>query len=349
MQYWASGITTPRWSLYSAQDIAFVLTEMGRGASYAGASASVRERAGRFPAGPGGSRYTRHGQLAADLVEVFAPVVFEPQAPTRWPAGTLVLDQIPFRVRGTHPNGAPKPGGSVAFNVFGALGYDEAGRGFLWRLEAFHTASGDDWEAFLRALPGAPKRVVCDAHDGIGVGVRRVFPAADIYYCEWHLREKLRLRLTRARANTPAELAWRRLEQACHSDHGWEQFKAAVFRRRPRLDEVRRWIDRWDTTICAQFERRPTETERELGMVVTTGGLETRFQRVQTVLQPRRFALGNRERLNRLLGLLQLELNDQAHAPTYSRHIRAWLEERGGYAPRRRAIADTAGTKSLRV
>ena len=209
--------------LFSAQEIALALIALGRGATYRAAAAEMREHAGRFPVEKKGTRYTRHGQLAADMVELFAPVVFAPHAPTAWPTKTLVLDQIPFRVRDFHPNGRPKPGGTVAFNVFGALGHDEAGRGFVWHLEAFHTASANDWEQFLRALPGAPKRVVCDAHDGIGNAVRRVFPAADLYLCEWHLREKLRLRLTRAKANTPAELAWRRLERACHSDHGWGQ------------------------------------------------------------------------------------------------------------------------------
>ncbi len=342
------GPPTPRWSLFSAQEIALALIALGRGATYRGAAAAMREHAGRFPVGKKGTRYTRHGQLAADMVELFAPVVFAPDAPTAWPAKTLVLDQIPFRVRDFYPNGRPKPGGTVAFNVFGALGYDAAGRGFVWRLEAFHTANADDWEQFLRALPGAPKRVVCDAHDGIGAAVRRVFPAADLYLCEWHLREKLCLRLTRAKANTPAELAWRRLEQACHSDHGWEQFKAAVYRRRPVLAEVRRWIERWDETVLAQFARRPSAAERDRGVVVTTGGIEIKLRAVQGCLESRRFVLGNRQRLNRLLMLIQLELNDHANQAAYAREIRAWLEARDGHAPARRAIADPPGSRSLR-
>src|SRR5215218_191458 len=43
---------------------------------------------------------TRHGQLGADWVELFAPVVFEPHRPGAWPAaGGLVIDDLPFRVR----------------------------------------------------------------------------------------------------------------------------------------------------------------------------------------------------------------------------------------------------------
>jgi hypothetical protein len=48
------------------------------------------------PPGAAGSRY---GRLAADWVEVFAPVVFAPPAPQRWPEdGTLGLDHFYFRL-----------------------------------------------------------------------------------------------------------------------------------------------------------------------------------------------------------------------------------------------------------
>jgi hypothetical protein len=55
-------------------------------------------------------------------VEVFAPVVFEPYRPREWPSGSLLLDDLPFRVRdpdtGRH---------RVAFRIFCAMGY-AAGR-----------------------------------------------------------------------------------------------------------------------------------------------------------------------------------------------------------------------------
>lgn len=90
----------------------------------------------------------------------------------------------------------------------------------MWRLEAFHTAAGDDWESFLCALDGEPRRVVCDAHGRIRSAVEHAFPNADVWLCEWHLREKLRLRLVRAKANTNSDRVWRRLEAATHSLHG---------------------------------------------------------------------------------------------------------------------------------
>jgi len=166
---------------FVARGIAEALTAVGAGASYRDAALVARERALRLRADPdsGEPRITRHGSLVMDWVEVFAPAVFEPCRPQRWPVGgSLLLDDLPFRVRdrqtGRH---------RVAFRIFAALGYD-AGRAKLWRLEAFTSKSQTDWEAFLAALGGAPERVVCDHDDGLTNAVRARFPAAELYLCE---------------------------------------------------------------------------------------------------------------------------------------------------------------------
>ena len=102
----------------------------------------ARDRARRFRYDPdtGEVRECAHGQLVADWVELFAPVVFEPQRPASWPAeGSLLLDHIPFRLRAEDANGRGIPGGAVAFDVFCAVGY-RAGKPRLWHAEAFSTA-----------------------------------------------------------------------------------------------------------------------------------------------------------------------------------------------------------------
>ncbi len=143
-------------------------------------------------------RFTRHGSLVMDWVEVFAPVVFEPYRPRAWPeSGSLLLDDLPFRVRN------PRTGRTlVAFRVFAALGY-ERGRPKLWRLQAFTSKSQTDWEAFLAALPGARKRVVCDNDDGLTGAVRALFPDAELYLCEWHLRHALERLMVNLRREQP--------------------------------------------------------------------------------------------------------------------------------------------------
>ena len=127
---------------------------VGGGASYRQAGLVARERARRLRADPetGEPRMTRHGQLVADWVEVFAPVVFESHRPAAWPTtGSLLLDDLPFSVRN------PASGRCrIAFRVFCAAGF-ERGRPKLWRVEASTDASQANWEAFLGALEGAPR------------------------------------------------------------------------------------------------------------------------------------------------------------------------------------------------
>ncbi len=131
-------------------------------------------------------------------VEVIAPVVFEPCRPRAWPESeSLLLDDLPFRVRN------PRTGRTlVAFRVFVALGY-ERGRPKLWRLQAFTSKSPTDWEAFLAALPGAPKRVVCDNDHRLTGAVRALFRDAELYLREWHLRHALERLMVNLRREQP--------------------------------------------------------------------------------------------------------------------------------------------------
>jgi hypothetical protein len=58
--------------------------------------------------------------------------------------------------------------------------------------------------------------------------------------------------------------------------------------------------------------------------------------------------LGNRDRLNRMLMLMQLQLNDLGDEARYAGHIRDSLLARGGISAERRLVADPAGYPSLR-
>jgi len=82
---------------------------------------------------------------------------------------------------------------------------------------------------------------------------------------------------------------------------------------------------------------------------LSTGGLEQLARPVKDAIYRRRFALKNRERLNRLLLLMQLHLNALDSQTAYTTTIRDWLTANGG-RPRgtRRAIADRRGAPSLR-
>lgn len=150
---WAcTRVPAPRATTSSlARGNAEALEAVGSGASYRQAALVARERA-RVDPETGEPRPTRHGQLVTDWVEVFAPVPFGPRRPSAWPeAGSLLLDDLPFSVRG------PATGRfRIAFRVYCAAGF-EGGCPKLWRLEAHTSKSQADWERFLGAL-GEPRR-----------------------------------------------------------------------------------------------------------------------------------------------------------------------------------------------
>lgn len=84
-------------------------------------------------------------------------------------------------------------------------------------------------------------------------------------------------------------------------------------------------------------------------MPLTTGGLEQRLRPIRDAIHPRRYALKNRERTNRLLMLMQLHANGDDSEPAYRKAILDWLLANGG-RPRglRRSITDPLGSPSLR-
>jgi hypothetical protein len=125
----------------------------------------------------------------------------------------------------------------------------------------------------------------------------------------------------------------------------WERFVRAA--RVVENVSLERWIAVNGATIEAQFARRAL-TPRRPDMPLTTAALEQITRPIVAALYPRRYALKNRERLNRLLMLLQLHINGDDDVRAYARAIRRHLElnERRPLVPRR-AITDPAGSPSL--
>jgi len=333
---------------FVARGIAEALAAVGAGATYRQAALVARERARRVRVDPdtGKPRLTRHGQLVADWVEVFAPVVFESHRPCAWPtAGSLLLDDLPFSVRD------PATGRfRIAFRVFCAAGF-ERGRPKLWRVEAFPDASQANWEAFLRALEGAPPRVVCDNHHGLNGAVRAAFPEAELYLCEWHLRhalERLMAKIRRSDEHRGAiDELLPRVEAAFTGPAFWKPFaRDAHAADIPRLSS---WLEGAGRVVEDQFARRGLRSLRPVDMPLSTSPMDGLIGPIGDALRPRRYGLKNRERTNRLLLLMQLHANRQDDPLAYAKDIRAWLEANDG-RPRvpRRAITDRADQPSLR-
>lgn len=333
---------------FVARGIAEALVMVGAGSTYRDAALVARERAKRLRADPDGvPRFSRHGSLVMDWVEVFAPVVFEPHRPRAWPtSGSLLLDDLPFRVRD------PETGRTrVAFRVFAAMGY-ERGRPKLWRLEALTTKSQADWEAFLRALPGAPTRVVCDNDSGLTNAVETRFPDAELYLCEWHLRHALERLMGKLRIDQPEhreaidELLGD-VEAAFTGPSFWAPFTERCHA--AGIPRVSQWLNITGQIVEDQFKRRGPRASRSADMPLSTSPLDAFTNPIRAAIGPRAYGLKNRERTNRMLMLMQLHANRQDDVHAYVRHIRDCLEaNQGRPGIARREIIDAGGVASLR-
>jgi len=346
------GPKAPRHYQFVARGIAEALAAVGAGDTYMQASRVARDRARRFRLDPatGEPRESAHGQLVADWVELFAPVVAEARLPSAWPTqGSLLLDHLPFRIRAEDAGGRGIPGGTVAFDVFCAVGY-LAGKPRLWHAESFSTAHPANWSAFLGSLEGEPSRVVCDAHGAMLRAIGERWPDAELHQCEWHLQHALKRLLTKELRKAPSEdleELRERADGALAGPNFWRPFVDAA--RAVENESLDRWIAVNGPTIETQFARRPPLSQRPANMPLTTAALEQLTRPIAAALYPRRYALKNRERLNRLLLLMQLHINGDDDIQAYTKTIRQWLERNDGRpVGRRRSIADPARSPSLR-
>jgi hypothetical protein len=319
------------------------LVAVGAGSTYRDAAGVARERARRLRVDEesGELRFSRHGSLVMDWVEVFAPVVFEAYRPREWPAsGSLLLDDLPFRVRD------PDSGRfRIAFRVFAAMGYD-SGRPRLWRLEAFTTKSQPDWEAFLGTLDGAPPRVVCDNDSGLTNAVRARFPDAESYLCEWHLRHALERLMGKIRAEGAYRDAVDELLPQVEAAFTGPAFWAAFLERAhaAEIPRVSEWLNTTGRIVEEQFGRRGLRWKRPADMPLSTSPLDAFINPIRASIGPRAYGLKNRARTNRMLMLMHLHANGHDDVHAYTNLIRAWLEANQG-RPRvdQRAVIDPRG------
>lgn len=339
------GPPTPRVFHFTTREIAAALIRVGQGESYRAAGRFVRRRARRLFVSQVGDPYpSDDGNTVADWVELFAPVIFAHHAPAEWPA-QIALDALPFRVRATDRLGFPLPGGQPAFSIFAARGYGDGG-GELVLLRAFPGLypgqTQRQWEEFLRSLPGSPIGAVCDPEAEIERAISAVWrssPGPRVFICHWHLRKRLR-ELLREGGVLPSDPVYEATEDALDGAANWAAFLQLV---QPlRLRRVQGWLRKWRPRIDWQLTNAR-------GFKTTVGGLEKQLDEVRRRLEDRRGTLLNRERLNRMLLLIQLDLSGLADEARYAEIIRQHLLAHGGRSQQRRMILDPPGQPSLRL
>jgi len=363
------GAPTPRLYEFSARDIAYTLVSVGDGQSYRSAGAKIRERTGREPRSGYRTRRRRlrHGQLVGDFVEVFAPVIFERhrlEVEAYYERvvsgqGTLLLDALPVNIRAA----TRRQGGQRAFTIYAAMAYTGASEAKLVKFQAFRGTQTNvelEWAEFLRSLPGAPARVVCDNDRSLVRAVRSVWPSAELFICEWHRKQRLIKVLeengawgSRSEDDEVQALGIRRVRAAAHraltTPTGWDEF--CELAGKLRIKQLDRFVRQHDAEVRDHIARRPAQWRHERGLPVSAGPLEQKLRRLRDdYIKSRRFAFRNRERLNRLLLLIHLEMDGYSNEREYAAFIRDWLQGNAGrpLLPRR-AVTDHGGHGSLRA
>jgi len=233
------GPPAPRQQLYTVKEVARALIRVGEGMPYRGAGRMLRREAERLKISKFGFAYpSRDSSVVEDWVEVFAPVVFEPHAPSEWPA-LVMLDDLPFDIRSTMNAGGKK----IVFRIFGALGYDEQLKRSIVRLEAFPNKTAASWKRYLTSIPGRPQGIVCDNESGMLSGIAQAWPHTPeessplIWLCHWHLKNALQKLLYRyGKLHTPLAVA---LNTAFQNQTQWDAF--CQLARQSNFPAIEKW------------------------------------------------------------------------------------------------------------
>lgn len=332
---------------FVARGIAEALVMVGAGLTYRNTALVARERAKRLRRGPGGEpRFSRHGSLVMDWVEVFAPVVFESYRRVRGRPRARCCSTICRSGCVTLRQDAPgsRSGSSARWGM-------RAGSR-NWRLQAFTSKSQADWEMFLGSLPGAPSRVVCDSDDGLTHAVGARFPEAELYLCEWHLRHALERLMANVRREEPQhreaiDELLPDVEAAFTGPSFWTPFVERCHA--AGIPRVSGWLNDTGQVVEDQFRRTRLRWKRPADMPLSTSPLEAFLEPIRAAIKPRAYGLKNRQRTNRMLMLMQLHANRQDDVNAYVRQIRGCLEANQGHPSiARRAIIDAGRIASLR-
>lgn len=337
-----TGPVVGRDYLHRLRLVADALVQVGTGVSYVRASNRARVGADRDPlVGPGA------GHLAAEWTDAWGPVITDALRETDGPE-TLVLDSTDFSWTNARTRQRRRE-----FAVLVAYGYPGPGaadpRPRVWGIHASATAQADDWLALLRSLnlPAPPTSVVTDDNLAVVAAVRRLWPHQGeqptvpfLHLCEHHLRVNAISALTADRVSHFGSVRMEALNRAFRDRAGWDAFTATVTAKQANTSA-------WVAGVRARVEAQ-TSVRHLLPEHYTTSGAEAVAARLRSMLEQRSFSLRNKERTNRLLGLVRLHLAGRDDAAHYHRILRAAAEGAGGRGVPQRSNRDRRGLASLR-
>jgi hypothetical protein len=322
-----------RTYVYDARTIAHALVQVAEGASYKRASVTARRarRAGR-PL----RQWERSGQLVANWVDVFAPLVSWPDEHYAWP-DALVVDSKRFQVG----SGPPQP----CWHVLLAAGSQDLQPGTeAWTMLPSPYLNMHAWERFVSHLQGQPRLVVADMDPSIRAAVNTVWPTTRFYWCEHHVRQRLAHAVGRLPDTHPVRADL--LDRAFYSLGDWDAFVDVVRHEHGHGTHL---------PLAARFIRvngpqvREQIDQREHGDPRSNSAAEAMAAELGRVL-PRKRAnrMSNLYRTTNLIRLLSAAQRGRADEVAWAVRIRRYLESYGGRMPlHQRPHVDPAGHPSL--
>lgn len=329
------GPITGRGFTFSLREIAAALVAVGQGRSLGEAAVGARRNAQREQEGPYNiSTVSRETPLVASWIDAFADTVLAGTEPDHWPR-VLAVDAIPLRERqwrdgrwieGGHNNGA----------ILAAYGYLQSGErkdrvGLLWKVAIAGSNDQASWVEFLRSLPddpeGPPTWIIADGDGAIRKAITTVWPEAQFFACEWHLKHRAAGLLGQPIGPPGTSPILDALDKALRSEENWQAFLSMLDAYSlKRTEKVRRWVAKNEDLIARQRELRTQGYSRSIGP------LEGMFDRIQSRLASRTYVFRNVERLNKVLRLMRADLVRQADEHAYYRRLRDHLAAQEGRA-----------------
>lgn len=344
------GQPAPRLYGFTAKQIARALVMVAAGASYRWTAALIRTQAGRERSTATGvgadgrvlAAPNAHGQLVADWVQVFAPIIWGAYAPTGW-SGAVLLDEAQFWFS---RSGAPR--GVLAFVVLGAVGYTPGGAPFVAALEAVPRGTVVAWQGLLGSLQGAPELVVTDGGPARLAAAQAWEATADqqtpeLRRCEWHLSRNLTQTLPEDVQRDRTDPVHQLIADAQRTLKGWRALHKEIKARAHDGGYLRatKTVQANDALIREQIASRHPDRPQ------TTGALEQFFHQLDTAIGDRASRMTNKTRADALLHLLAAHRNGWADEAAWAELIRTELLTRKGLAPEQRQHTDPADGPSL--
>ena len=309
-----------------------------------GNTVAARRARGGNTYGPGRRKRQRDldGQLVADWVDVFGPVVCFEHGVAPWPE-SLAVDSVEFRIGGATPR---------SVHVMVAVGYEPpAYQERVWLMRPFARKNQAAWEDFFDLLPGTPRRIIADMDGAIEAAAAARFPrrGARPPHYQWsdlHVRRALENALAPLHGKPATQPVWQRLERAPFSVFDWDNFVHAVRhedQHHTPLPAALRWTTRYEPRLRAQANNRPSRWPYSTGAVAAVN-----HKLATELIGERANRMGNRPRAFKLLDLLTVGLNGRANERAFAKAIRVYLEgHRGRPQLKQRPHDDLTGNPSL--